>query len=76
MKTVRERELFEHYSHQLRTPLGVALGVLSDLVDGYQVPEPELQDAKQALERMVLLLNEMRELGQRRVEERQRDGSE
>ena len=73
MKTVCEGSLYEHYSHQLRTPLGVALGVLSDLVDGYQVSRPELEDAKGALERMLVLLDEMRERG--RAEEK-RQGPE
>ncbi len=52
----------ERYSHKMRTPLGVALGVITDLVDGYEVPPDALKDAKSALEKIRDMLNELRDL--------------
>lgn len=63
MKSANPGELCEHYSHQLRSPLGVALGVLDDLLQGLKVDEEDLRDARQALQKMRTILDEMRERG-------------
>lgn len=69
MMTTGFADICEHYSHSMRTPLGVALGVVSDLVDGYQVSERDLKDAKAALERIRRLLDELRDLPGKEREE-------
>lgn len=63
MKTGNIREVCEHYSHALRSPLGVALGVVNDLLGGYEVNREDLQDAKSALERIRGLADELRDGG-------------
>lgn len=65
------REVCEHYSHSLRTPLGVAMGVVNDLADGYEVSKDELEDARSALGSILVLLNELRDVPKKAREEKE-----
>lgn len=46
----------ERFSHILRTPLGVALGVLDDLTNGFELGADDLADGRNALRRMLAAL--------------------
>lgn len=49
----------EQLSHTLRSPLGVALGVLSDLAQGYELSAEEIRDGEKAARVMLARLNEI-----------------
>lgn len=54
--------LIEAMNHALRTPLGVALGLLRDVEAGYPVTAADLRDGVQALERIESVLGALRDL--------------
>ena len=53
----------ERISHSLRTPLGVALGVVDDLCNGLELTNEDYSDARKALKQIQGILDEVRDLG-------------
>jgi signal transduction histidine kinase len=51
----------DRFSHALRTPLGVGLGLVEDLLRGFSFSEQELLDAKNSLKQIHSTLEELRE---------------
>lgn len=64
-KRFEELELYalfgEKVSHALRTPLGVSLGALDDLVAGYSLGPEELKDARDAARNIAKQLDLLRD---------------
>ncbi len=54
--------LSERVSHALRTPLGTCLGVLEDLLAGYELTADEIRDGRDAAKRIQGTLDMLRDI--------------
>lgn len=52
----------DRFSHSLRTPLGVAMGLIDDLQGGYAPGADEIGDARSALGSMLKTLNSVKDI--------------
>ena len=56
--TLLEKYLVQ-FSHKLKNSISAADGVLGDRLSGFSLTDDDFRDAKQALERVKLLISEM-----------------
>lgn len=56
--------IFDRFSHSIRTPLSVSMGVVNDLCSGYSLETNDLEDARTSLQSILNALNSFRDLSQ------------
>lgn len=56
--------IFDRFSHSIRTPLSVSMGVVNDLCSGYSLETKDLEDARISLDAILNALNSFRDVTQ------------
>ncbi|MCB0360065.1 MAG: hypothetical protein KDD44_10525 [Bdellovibrionales bacterium] len=64
--------LCERFSHALRSPLSVCMGVIADMEQGYSLDSQDIADARTSLEQILSLIDRLRLVPQFFEDEQQR----